>query len=333
MSEELNEAGYHVSSHLCNSISYAVPQQRPRIYIILVRLSDTPIDQYDDDYNEPSWIGHIGDRLRWLKVLEEDMLPLQSFILLDDDQFVLSLGRRKEAVAVVREAREQLQNVPNIHEAPIAQSDVCHQRLYTLAGLEYTPNYSTHPEFYERIQHLPGRQKEVAWYLEFVAAPTLGGMECIADISLNLAWLIANVKVGVCTCVVSTCLPWAIIRKRLLCGAELLQLQGIPICRQKVSCDFSDSQLTDFVGNTFNAFVLLPVMTAVLIAIGPHWHTLDRAPVATLAVQEPVAAEVVVETVVAVASQPPVAPPASAPTQDAAAEESDVASSKLSDSD
>eukprot|EP00959_Pyramimonas_sp_CCMP1952_P349025 7313062-Pyramimonas_sp.AAC.1 len=65
-----NEEGYHCVCIAMESLDFGLPSRRERYYVVGLRVSDVPFDQYDEGYVDPAWEGEFMAVLESLKGVE-----------------------------------------------------------------------------------------------------------------------------------------------------------------------------------------------------------------------------------------------------------------------
>lgn len=290
----LNAEGYYVVHTALDPKDFGIPCSRGRYYLVGVLTSSKSIDQLKDGAEVPDWVDRFHEVLADMRV---PPLPIERFLQDDGNDEVIAAnagtqdaGAKPKAKAKSRQKARATGQAKSSRPDPavdeggerkLEQYTIDHLNAYKMENVEWPPTYSE--DFHAKTQRLCDRQKEILFLEEATAgeAASVRPWTC-RDINMTLAW--SRVRQEILPCIVSSSVMWirGVINEtpdgqvkrvidRCLSGAELLSLQGFPLCLQAradaqsgdtAEKKFSDRQKVDVAGNAFNAAVLIPVLTA-----------------------------------------------------------------------
>jgi len=279
--EVLNSMGYHVCYDCLNSLRHGVPQSRERFLLLSVLVSDRALDQLDEDYVHPDWAQDLDHVIAQTAM---PALPLQRFLLPDDDAEVrlanapevppmkkgLKSARRKEGEAAADVEKRKADD-------KVSEFEVNHLAAFNEAGIAWPLVFTD--EFKEKCGRLPERERQVLYYDEAVQGSAAKLRDLHArDLHMTIEWGVS--KKGYVPTITSSSQIWVRgsfcdtnaetrVVDRLLCGSELLALQGLPPDAWRTSelPGFSQKDLADMAGNAFCAGHLIPVLVAAMTCV------------------------------------------------------------------
>lgn len=77
LAELVNKMGYYLSDHTLDTLQYGVPMTRNRFYLVGMSCGRGPIDQFEEGFMEPEWVGRLQ---MWLELFQSqsdsEMMPL-----------------------------------------------------------------------------------------------------------------------------------------------------------------------------------------------------------------------------------------------------------------
>ena len=301
-----SQLGYHVVHMALSALSFGVPQQRDRMYIICVFVGGTPHqsklghDESTPVEAEPGW---VHDLRAFIHSMNIPSLDLHEFLLPDSDPEVASANAalcqpapakklKRKRVGALPEDGGDLEAGGKGATANVMKFEVEHLEFYSQAKVAWPPAL---PEaFVAKASCLPRRMQEILFLEErlFGPAESLKTLRC-RDLNMTMGW--GKWRESGVPCVVSSAALWLRGPRlggtidRLLCGKELLQLQGFDAHRQESPHVFAHKDKVDLAGNAFCAPILLAVVSAVVACVDWQvaWRAKDHAARPAVASPEP----------------------------------------------
>jgi site-specific DNA-cytosine methylase len=247
------ELGYLTHHTTVQAEVHGSAQPRERIYLFAVlECLDTetrkPLTRVDAEL--------FGDALHSLR---QPPRAVSEFLLPDDHPEVLRY----------REERSRPDAKDNDKKVGF---EVLHLEKFREVGLTWPPVDAEHVGRLDAVSHLSARQRDTALWHMHVAEKHGRTTEKIIDLAPSLDFGANSNLERDCMCVVSSVRPFALLRKRELCGWETLALQGLPfsLLEDKIATTMlgaiPHTKLHDLAGNAFSAFAIAPATSD----IEPH---------------------------------------------------------------
>ena len=214
------------------------------------------LPQADSSKTLPAWSSAYLSTLSSLEIGAGD---LDAF-LFDDE---------KEALEHIAKDMRDVRDVPAGKKAR-ENLTVDHLQAYQEEGLSWPPNMP--PAFAARCEHLPERQREVAFFQACRHRGQSGQDntgETVHDLNYNIDW--KSGMLMLCPTIVCSSSLWLRIRMRSVCGEEALRLQGFPRKLAALTSDMSMgmTQKMELAGNSFNGLVVAAVFVAMFKDVIP----------------------------------------------------------------
>jgi len=156
-------------------------------------------------------------------------------------------------------------------EEKVEEYKVTHLGVYTENNIPWPPEYDEH--FENKTQSLAQRAKQLLWLDEKLHPLHDLKQWVVRDLNMTMEW--SRAQSSKVACIVSSSTLWlrgpvvhpngtVVVHDRLLCGAELLSLQGVGLEFQSRSrsAQLSHAQKTDLAGNAFSGNVVIAVLIA-----------------------------------------------------------------------
>ena len=267
VSKRLNKAGYATVRFALDTKDVGVPQSRLREWLFGFLVSTAAVPQEVDGWKSPQWRNDMMLALETTKVPKRVLYDLDDFLLDDGDWRVRRWLQQRNTIMAKKSDKELAATLSS------KKYESEHLDCYMDVGAVWPAVMDD--EFQRATGHLPRRQQECAWYHEQCIShwPEADKMarakkqeRLVTDLNQSLSWQIRPGwdHLGLSCCLVGSSRPWLVSKRRDMCGEECLALQGVPYHQQP---DWPDNVLTiDLAGNSFNAFVIDNILTAICSA-------------------------------------------------------------------
>ena len=262
--EILNEAGVFVKQFGAEASDYRSPSRRNRNYFITIAVGAVKIDQTAHDFIEPAFVQ------RFVKVLAQQKLGpgLAASIMLPVQEDAAGMYTPEDLVDSLSLKRQLVDDKPD--DEPAWRSH--HLDIFRRALMVWPPSYEGEElaAFRAATKHLSERMRQNCFYFSFhpIAENTVRP-DTYHDVHMTLKW--NNVSETILPCVTCGAVVWSVRMCRLISGEEAFAAQGFPARLLPPAGDFSNRQLFDLAGNSFNGFVFGAILTAAMASL--PWAT------------------------------------------------------------
>ena len=217
-----------------------------------------------------------------VEAFQIDALPLCRFLLPCDHEEVLIANAMRDDDAMQKKKRQKrVSKKPEIDTtgdiddiSKVEKFKVEHLNAYMEAGVAWPPVYDD--DFLEISGCLVPRAQQILWLDHKYHGPTTELKHWVAkDLNMTLEW--GRCLENVFPCIVSSATMWLrgpivqldgeiIHVDRMLCGAELLSLQGVSLHLQSLSSSdqLSHNEKSDLAGNAFSGNVVLAIFLSLI---------------------------------------------------------------------
>jgi site-specific DNA-cytosine methylase len=273
----LNDKGFFVHPFIPNALHYKSGAARERqCMVVIAGDTDCKIDQLklgSTSYVPPTWMSEFDDAMFAQRVGPS---RAEQFLLPDNHPKYTSWHAEAVADRRDKDVKEKAMAMKaglkrsadgEVKEAKVEEWQADHLELFRAASLDWPPNLDADAIVSASTAHLVRRHRESVVYNLEIKKPD-DPVDTYHDMNVTLKWKSRSsnhVQTIVCTSRI-----YCALHNKELWGGELLNLQGFPLIKLIPGCA-THTQLIHLAGNSFNAYMFMPIMTALFISIADAW--------------------------------------------------------------
>eukprot|EP00969_Alexandrium_andersonii_P232924 10283535-Alexandrium_andersonii.AAC.1 len=131
------------------------PQRRARWYIVCFKTSEFELC---GEARAPKFLDRMQSMIE--QMCGGKILPLDAFLLVDDDPVLSSLGPAVGVSEAERPKKRAKVGQDKAKAVQVAGWETDHYEQYGMHGLAWPPDFAEDQGLWERIKHLPERQQQ-----------------------------------------------------------------------------------------------------------------------------------------------------------------------------